>query len=134
MNVVDKENMFRLGLDVAKLWCKNDKSQKIQKDIRGENKASSGNKDSVFGQAKTSYKIVKASKNDKTQRILILSILNHDKPNTGSAYDLLDKYFDIEDPQYLELRGKIDNVQLQVDAGKPKKKIDIQFSDDEDKQ
>ena len=71
--------------DVAKLWCKNDKSQKIQKDIRGENKASSGNKDSVFGQAKTSYKIVKASKNDKTQRILILSILNHDKPNTGSA-------------------------------------------------
>ena len=48
--------------DVAKLWCKNDKSQKSQKDIRGENKASSGNKDSVFGQAKTSYKIVTGEK------------------------------------------------------------------------
>ncbi len=126
---------FTGSYDAATLWCKNDKSQKIDKDLRGEKKPASENKESNFGEAiKSINKKDKSSKNDKTQRILILSILNQDKPHTSKAYDLLDKYFTKEDPQYMELRGEIDNIQLRIDAGKPAKKTDPQFSDDEDKE
>ena len=85
-------------------------------------------KESAFGAALSSTKKDKASKNDKTQRILILSILKQEKPNTDQAYASLNKYFEVEDQQYLELKAEIDNVQLNNDA----KKTDANFSDDED--
>jgi len=58
--------------------------------------------------------------------------LNQDKPHTSKAYDLLKKYFDIDNPQSHELRAQIDTVQLRIDAGKVPKKTDAKFSDDED--
>ena len=118
--------------EAAKSWCKNDKSQKRNQDLRGEKMPTSGDKESNFGGASSSTKKDKTTKNDKTQRILILSILNQNKPPTSQAYDMLNKYFEVEDPQYHELRAMIDNVQLKIDAGKVPKKTDPKFSDEED--
>ena len=54
--------------------------------------------------------------------------MKQEKPNTDQAYASLNKYFEVEDQQYLELKAEIDNVQLNNDA----KKTDANFSDDED--
>ena len=51
-----KSGDFTGSYEAAKLWYKNDKSQKRNRDLRGEKKPTSGDMENVFGAALSSTK------------------------------------------------------------------------------